>query len=264
MTRSSISRRAFVVAAPALWAGSARAEDDPGILFVGNSLTYRNNLPLIVQALFDASGGPSYRVSDVSGPDFGLQDHWRHNSSRSDFRVRRARREIARGGWDYVVLQQGPSSLPESRQNLRDYTRRFADLIVASGALAQLPDEVMRRRVRHVVTEIDRVTLTADALRAGELAEVGRLFVASHESLRDDFEVSCDELDAAVEAALAAGALGARMTGGGFGGSAIALVSADRLNAVADAVRARFADDGFGAPDIFSTSAAAGARGEGV
>ena len=146
MTRSSISRRAFVVAAPALWAGSARAEDDPGILFVGNSLTYRNNLPLIVQALFDASGGPSYRVSDVSGPDFGLQDHWRHNSSRSDFRVRRARREIARGGWDYVVLQQGPSSLPESRQNLRDYTRRFADLIVASGARPALYSVWPQRR----------------------------------------------------------------------------------------------------------------------
>lgn len=125
MTLSSFSRRALLVAAPVLWAGSARAEDDHGILFVGNSLTYWNNLPLIVQSLFDASGGPSYRVSNVSGPDFGLQDHWR---------VRRARRAIARGGWDYVVLQQGPSSLPESRQTLRDYTRRFADLIVASGA----------------------------------------------------------------------------------------------------------------------------------
>ena len=143
-------------------------------------------------------------------------------------------------------------------------TLREVGIAGLDDALAQLPDEVMRRRVRHVVTEIDRVTLTADALRAGELAEVGRLFVASHESLRDDFEVSCDELDAAVESALAAGALGARMTGGGFGGSAIALVPGDRLDAVADAVRARFAHNGFGAPDIFSTSAAAGARGEGV
>ena len=141
-------------------------------------------------------------------------------------------------------------------------TLREVGIAGLDDALAQLPDEVMRRRVRHVVTEIDRVTLTADALRAGELAEVGRLFVASHESLRDDFEVSCDELDAAVESALAAGALGARMTGGGFGGSAIALVPGDRLDAVADAVRARFAHNGFGAPDIFSTSAAAGARSE--
>ena len=76
------------------------------------------------------------------------------------------------------------------------------------------------------MTEIDRVRSAVAALRAGDLAELGRLFDASHSSLRDDYEVSCAELDVSVEAARAAGALGARMTGGGFGGSSIALVPA--------------------------------------
>ena len=74
------------------------------------------------------------------------------------------------------------------------------------------------------MTEIERVRQTVALLRAGRLPEVGPLFNASHASMRDDFEISCPELDVAVEVARAHGALGARMTGGGFGGSAIALV----------------------------------------
>ena len=85
---------------------------------------------------------------------------------------------------------------------------------------------MLRRRTRHVVTEIERVRATVAALHAGDLAEVGRLFDTSHASLRDDYEVSCAELDVSVEAARGAGALGARMTGGGFGGSSIALLPA--------------------------------------
>jgi galactokinase len=83
---------------------------------------------------------------------------------------------------------------------------------------------------------------------------------ASHESLRDDFEVSCAELDAAVDAALLQGALGARMTGGGFGGSAIVLVPADRAGQVHAAVAARFADNGWEAPSVFTVEASAGAQ----
>ena len=89
-----------------------------------------------------------------------------------------------------------------------------------------LTDSRIRRRARHVVTEIDRVAQAVEAIQRADWAGVGELFVASHASMRDDFEISCPELDAAVEAALAAGALGARMTGGGFGGSAVALVPA--------------------------------------
>ena len=100
-----------------------------------------------------------------------------------------------------------------------------------------LTDSRIRRRARHVVTEIDRVARTVEAVERGDWRTVGELFVASHASMRDDFEISCPELNTAVEAALAAGALGARMTGGGFGGSAVALVpsaSLDHLTAAVD------------------------------
>jgi galactokinase len=93
----------------------------------------------------------------------------------------------------------------------------------------------------------------------GPLA-IGDLLVASHASLRDDFEVSCPELDTAVDAALAAGAIGARMTGGGFGGSAIALVRRGDADAVAEAVARAFAQAGFAAPGIFVVEPSDGAR----
>jgi galactokinase len=115
-------------------------------------------------------------------------------------------------------------------------------------ALASLPDAVLRRRTRHVVTEVARVREVVALLDAGDLAAVGPVLDASHASLRDDFEVTVPELDAAVEAVRAAGALGARMTGGGFGGSIVALVPADDVTVVADAVAEAFARRGFAAP----------------
>ena len=115
------------------------------------------------------------------------------------------------------------------------------------------------RRVRHVVTENQRVLDTVAALAAEGPASVGPLLVASHASMRDDFEISVPELDTAVEAALAAGAIGARMTGGGFGGAAIALVARDGVGAVTDAVTAAFTDAGFAAPTIFTGAPSAGA-----
>ena len=99
---------------------------------------------------------------------------------------------------------------------------------------------MLRRRVRHQVTENARVADCVAALEAGDWAAVGRLFDASHVSLRDDYEVSCAELDLVVATAREAGALGARMTGGGFGGSAIALVAVERADAVRRAVDAAF------------------------
>lgn len=119
---------------------------------------------------------------------------------------------------------------------------------------------VMQRRARHVITENDRVAHTAELLRGGELREIGPLLVASHASLRDDFEVSCSELDLAVEAATAAGAWGARMTGAGFGGCAIALVPSEAVDDVAHAVRVAFARQRYAAPTIFPVTTADGAR----
>ena len=99
-------------------------------------------------------------------------------------------------------------------------------------------------------------------LREGRPADVGPLLNASHVSMRDDFEISCDELDLAVGVATAHGAVGARMTGGGFGGSAIALLPADIVAEVSSAVIQAFADKGFGAPDCFTVTAGGPARRE--
>jgi galactokinase len=126
--------------------------------------------------------------------------------------------------------------------------------------LGRLDDGVLRRRVRHVVTEVARVSATVDALAGDDWRRVGELFTASHASMRDDFEISCAELDVVVETALAHGALGARMTGGGFGGSAIALVPADRTDDVAERVAEAFADRGWGAPGLLPAPASPGAR----
>jgi galactokinase len=128
--------------------------------------------------------------------------------------------------------------------------------------LDRLPDDELRRRVRHVVTENDRVVCTVEQLRAGRVDDIGDLLTASHASLRDDYDVSCPELDVAVETALVAGALGARMTGGGFGGSVIALVPTELIDTVGDAVTAAFADHEYTAPVLRSVTPAQGARRE--
>lgn len=103
-------------------------------------------------------------------------------------------------------------------------------------AIEALP-EPLNRRARHVVTENARVLAAVDALRTGDAAEVGRLFLASHASLRDDFEVSTPEVDALVETTKSIhGVHGARITGGGFGGAIVALIEAGRGNQIGDAV----------------------------
>jgi len=126
-------------------------------------------------------------------------------------------------------------------------------------ALDRLPAE-LRPLVRHVVTENARVEQAIALLDAGELAALGPILTAGHASLRDDYRVSCPETDLAAATAEAAGALGARMTGGGFGGSVIALVTADSADPVADAVAAAFHDAGYGQPRTFAAVPAAGAR----
>jgi galactokinase len=110
------------------------------------------------------------------------------------------------------------------------------------------------------VTEIARVRATVEALRAGDLGEVGRLFDASHSSLRDDYEVSCAELDVSVDAARATGALGARMTGGGFGGSSIALVQVDGVDEARHGILDAFAERGWTEPRSFVVTAGDAAR----
>jgi len=136
---------------------------------------------------------------------------------------------------------------------------RDATTTALAAAREQLGEE-MYRRARHIVTENERVQASVELLRSHGPGSIGDLLLASHASMRDDFEISVPELDTAVEAAVGAGALGARMTGGGFGGSAIALVEERLVPEVTEAVTAAFGARGFQAPEIFAVQPSQGAR----
>lgn len=163
----------------------------------------------------------------------------RHSHGDSGYRERRAGCERAAGLLGVPALRDIPSS------GLDD-------------ALSRLPEE-LRPLVRHVVTENDRVLRAVERLCAGRLSDIGDLLTSSHVSLRDDYQVSCLELDVAVDAARAAGALGARMTGGGFGGSAIALVAHEERDTIGDKVLAAFAERSLPAPGLFTAVPSPGA-----
>jgi galactokinase len=128
-------------------------------------------------------------------------------------------------------------------------------------ALARLGDELLQKRVRHIVTENARVLEVVAGLRAGDDPRtIGPALTASHASMRDDFEITVPEIDTAAAAALDAGAHGARMTGGGFGGCVLALVEADAVEAVVRSVEAAYDAAGFRPPVAFVATAAGGAR----
>ncbi|MEV4917377.1 galactokinase [Streptomyces tirandamycinicus] len=121
-------------------------------------------------------------------------------------------------------------------------------------------EEEVRRLVRHVVTENHRVETVAALLESGATRAIGPVLVEGHASLRDDFRVSCPELDLVVDTAVQAGALGARMTGGGFGGSAIVLIEAADADTVTKAVVEAFAAAGFATPRVFTAVPSPGAH----
>ncbi|GII55251.1 galactokinase [Planotetraspora thailandica] len=150
------------------------------------------------------------------------------------------------------------------RQDCENAAKRLGvaalrDVTDLAAALQQLTGDE-RKRTQHVVTENHRVEALIGLLRAGAVQEIGALLIASHLSLRDQFEVSCPELDIAVEAAVKGGARGARMTGGGFGGSAIALVAEDKADKVQEQVRLAYRERGWADPTFFTATPAAGAR----
>jgi galactokinase len=123
-----------------------------------------------------------------------------------------------------------------------------------------LLDETEFIRARHAVTEMKRVLECVDALSKSEFEKVGELINQSHASLRDDYTVSCPELDTAVDAALSAGALGSRMVGGGFGGSAIALIQASKSAETIKVIEKAFSSKGFKAPRFFTSLPSQGAE----
>lgn len=146
--------------------------------------------------------------------------------------------------------------------------RAAADLGVSSlravqdrglAALGAIADPIDARRARHVLTENQRVLDFAAALADSDFTAAGQLLTASHESMREDFAITTERIDLIAESAVRAGALGARMTGGGFGGAVIALVPADRARDVADTVRRAAVTAGYDEPAVSRTYAAPGA-----
>jgi len=216
--------------------------------------------------------------NDIAGAPTGGMDQAASLRSREgaallidcrDFSVRHVPFDLAAAGLELLVVDtRAHHALTDGQYgSRREACERAAALLGVrwlaeiapadlDGSLQRLrgavddPEEAdeIARRVRHVVTEIDRVRQTVELIDAGALAGVGPLLDASHASLRDDYEVSAVELDVACEAAVGAGALGARMTGGGFGGSAIALVRREDTERVAEQVAAAFAAKGLAAP----------------
>lgn len=164
------------------------------------------------------------------------------------------RHEHATGGYATrrAACERAASTLdvPSLRFVSEDDLARARDLL----------DDTTFRRVRHVVTENRRVADTTQALKEDGPQGIGPLLTASHASMRDDFEISVPEIDLAVETAIASGALGARLTGGGFGGAAIALTPVDLVETLTTAVTEAFAAAGFGAPHIFTVEPSEGAR----
>ena len=188
------------------------------------------------------------------------------------FEVRQVPLDLAPAGLTLLVVNTGVKhALGNSAyaDRVRDCRRAAEELGVAAlrdvapetmdTALAQIADEVVRSRARHVISEQSRVLEVVQLLESGRPAEVGPVLTAGHRSLRDDYEVSCAELDTVVDVAVESGALGARMTGGGFGGSAVVLVSLARAEAVATAITKAFAARGYSPPQTIEIVACDGA-----
>jgi len=139
---------------------------------------------------------------------------------------------------------------------------RDADAVKLEQARSKMENTVYRR-AKHVISEIERTLHAAEGVRASNWPTVGQLMYASHSSLRDDYEVSCSELDAVVDIAqsigLKGGVFGCRMTGGGFGGCTVALVQADRVAAISERLSAEYEKRTRIKPTLFVSRPAAGA-----
>ncbi|WP_329457451.1 galactokinase [Streptomyces sp. NBC_01497] len=165
----------------------------------------------------------------------------------------------------------GDGAYAERRDGCEAGARTLGVRALRDVPFAELPDALARlqaagvaenvvRYVRHVVSDDARVERVITLLEAGETRATGRILLEGHASLRDDLRVSCDELDLTVEASVAAGALGARMTGGGFGGSAIVLVESGDVERVTKGVEAAFAEAAYAAPRVFEATPSRGAH----
>jgi galactokinase len=209
------------------------------------------------------TGGMDQTVALLAEEGSALLIHTR------DFRTEPVQLGLAEAGLELMVIDT------RVKHTLADgqYAKRRADCDEAARELglewlsdataadvARLTDPRLQARARHVVSENQRVDTVVELVRAGRVAEIGPMLDASHTSLRDDYEVSAVELDVVVEAARSAGALGARMVGGGFGGSAIALIRAEDAGAVGEAVVAACRERGLTLPVTLTVTSGPAAR----
>jgi galactokinase len=190
-----------------------------------------------------------------------------------DLSIRQVPFDLASQGLELLVVDTrvkhalGDGAYAERREGCEEGARQLGvshlrDVAYEEldAALARLSDERVRRYVRHVVSDDHRVERVIALLDAGEVRAIGPVLTDGHASLRDDLRISCEELDLVVATANAAGALGARMTGGGFGGSAIVLVESADVDTVTKAVTEAFGSAGYTAPRVFPAVPSAGAR----
>lgn len=162
---------------------------------------------------------------------------------------------------DGVTADLGVESLRYA-DNAEAASARWASANNPEGVDAAAWQATVGKRVRHIVSEIARTATAIEQLQAGDLAGFGESMQASHASLRDDYEVSVAQLDVSVDVAMQHGALGARMTGGGFGGSSIALLPSEKVEQAAEAIARAFAEAGFAEPEFAVALPGAGARRE--
>ncbi|WP_030747985.1 galactokinase [Streptomyces griseus] len=231
----------------------------------------RPELARIAQRAENAFVGVPCGIMDQMASACAQEGHALHLDTR-DLSHRQVPFQLAAEGLELLVVDTrvkhalGDGAYAERRAGCEAGARALGVRALRDVDLAHLPaalgrlDGTTLRYVRHVVSDNDRVVRTIALLDAGATREIGPLLTEGHASLRDDLRVSCPELDLVVETANAAGALGARMTGGGFGGSAVVLVDADRAAGVAAAVRSAFADAGYAEPGVFPAVPSAGAR----
>ncbi|MGQ4389862.1 galactokinase [Streptomyces sp. SAS_270] len=211
-------------------------------------------------------------VMDQTASACCVEGHALHLDCR-DLSIRQVPFDLASQGLELLVVDSrvkhalGDGAYAERRAGCEEGARqlgvthlRDVSYEELDGALERLTDERVRRYVRHVVSDDHRVEQVIALLDAGDVRAIGPVLTDGHRSLRDDLRISCPELDLVVSTANASGALGARMTGGGFGGSAVVLVESTDVDTVTKAITEAFAAAGYTAPRVFPAVPSAGAR----
>ncbi|MHC5260967.1 galactokinase [Streptomyces sp. UC4497] len=233
-------------------------------------------LAVLAQRAENAFVGVPCGVMDQMASSCATEGHALHLDCR-DLSIRQVPFDLATHGLQLLVVdtrvkhELGDGAYAERRagceegarvlgvSHLRDVSYAELGRSVAELELAGVDEKVVRY-VRHVVSDDHRVERVIELLDSGDVRAIGPILVQGHVSLRDDLRISCPELDLVVGTAMTSGAIGARMTGGGFGGSAIVLVESDEADTVTKAITAAFAEAGYTAPRVFPAVPSAGAH----